>query len=204
MTQGAGYEVFEESVHDIDAGISFLIDKGFSKIILIGHSTGANKVCYYTGLQKDNRVVGVVLASPLSDRLDTALDKEKHKENMEFMQRLVDQGKGDTLVMGRFFLPLTPKRFLSIFTPHSNEDTFDYGDEEPKLTRFSSIQVPLLITIGENDEYLDRSPEDLQKIYDAHTKTHHYKSVIIEDANHGYEGKEKEFAKAVWNWLGGF
>lgn len=201
VTQGAGYEVFEESVHDIDAGVSFLAKKGFSEIILIGHSTGANKACYYTGLLKDSRVVGVVLASPLSDRLDTTLDNKQHIKNMKYMKKLVAHGKGDTLVMGFFFFPITPKRFLSIFTPHSNEDTFDYGDEEPKLIHFSSIHIPLLVTIGGSDEYLDRSSEDLQKIFDSHAKSHRYKSFILKYARHGYDGKEKEFAQAVWSWL---
>lgn len=70
LSGGAGYEVFEECVYDIEAGIVFLIRHGFSKIVLAGHSTGANKLCYYAGNQNDSRVAGVVLVSPMSDRLN--------------------------------------------------------------------------------------------------------------------------------------
>ncbi|MCX8008786.1 MAG: alpha/beta hydrolase, partial [Patescibacteria group bacterium] len=48
-TIGAGYEVFEECVCDINAVIQFFVDQGYRKIILVGHSSGANKVCYYAG-----------------------------------------------------------------------------------------------------------------------------------------------------------
>src|SRR5258708_5889223 len=35
---GAGYENFEESVNDVDAGISFLWKQGYRNIIVVGHS----------------------------------------------------------------------------------------------------------------------------------------------------------------------
>lgn len=42
---GAGLERFEECIYDIEAGVQFLIDKGFSEVIVVGHSTGAIKAC---------------------------------------------------------------------------------------------------------------------------------------------------------------
>lgn len=200
VTQGAGYEIFEECVYDIDAGVTYLTGQEFSEIILVGHSTGANKVCFYAATQTDARVSAVVLASPLSDRLG-AQDKKAVGENRKFMQSLDDSGRGDALVMGRMFFPLTPKRYLSLFSPHSNEDVFDYGDEKPEMTHFSLIQKPTCVIFGGSDEYVDRPISDIQRVFDARTKSKNYSSFIIDSANHGFDGKEKEFAGVIFNWI---
>src|SRR3989344_8424332 len=44
---GTSFEKFEDSVLDIEAMIRFCKKRGFRKIFLFGHSTGANKSAYY-------------------------------------------------------------------------------------------------------------------------------------------------------------
>ena len=200
VTIGAGVEKFEDCVFDIDAGISFLESQGFSEIILVGHSTGANKVCYYGGFQKDPRLTGIILVSPASDRLGKDIDKQKLAEDLRMMDELIDKGKGDALVVGKTFFPLTPNRFISLYSPNTNEDVFDYGDQNPKLIFFSALTTPTLVVFGDKDEYLDRAPADVQKIFDSRAKMKNYKSVILSGANHGYEGKETEFAQTLVEW----
>lgn len=198
---GAGYERFEDCVYDIDAGITFLENQGFSEIILAGHSTGANKVCYYQGNKQDLRVSGVILAGPLSDRLGQALDKEKLAGDVKTMQKLVDEGKGDKIVLGYHFFPMTPRRFLSIFSPHSAEDVFDYGDKNPRFTLFSRIKKPLLIIIGEKDENLDRPVERVLSVYKEHTISTRFAGKVIPDALHSFNGKEKEVVQTIIDWV---
>mgnify|MGYP001563517734 CR=1 FL=1 len=198
---GAGQEVFTESVFDIQAGVDFLVKQGFKEIILIGHSTGANKVCYFAATQKNPHVVGAVLAGPMSDRLDTTLQKEKVKKDIARMRDLIAQGKGDQLLLGYNFFPITPKRFLSLFEPGSTEDVFDYGDKKPKLRYFSKIRLPLMVLLAGDDEYADRPMKDIQKVFDTHAKSKQYKSMIIPGALHKFNGKEKEAIQAILDWL---
>jgi alpha-beta hydrolase superfamily lysophospholipase len=47
LTLGAAFEKFEDCIFDIEAGVRFLKEKGFRKIIVAGISTGANKTAYY-------------------------------------------------------------------------------------------------------------------------------------------------------------
>ncbi len=197
---GAGQEVFEESVLDLDAAISFLADQGFLRVILVGHSTGANKVCYYVATQKDPRVVGAVLAGPMSDRLDTSLDPKKLKRDMAKMKQMVVQGKGDALQLGYHYFPMTPKRFLSLFGTRSTEDTFDYGDTDPRMAHFSRMRLPLLVVLAENDEYADRPMQKIRDVFDAKATSKRYKSVMIPRALHKFNGKEKEFVSTVVGW----
>lgn len=198
---GAGYERFEDCIFDIDAGISFLVTQGYTEIILIGHSTGSNKVCYYCGTRKDSKVTGVVLLSPVSDQLDPTLDKEIHRKQLYAMQRRIKEGKGDELMTGAHVFPLTPRRFVSIFTHHSSEDVFDYGDLDPKLTCFSLIKEPLLVILGCNDEYLDRPVKNVFDVFTQHTRSKKYYSVVIPDALHSYNGKEQEVVSIIFHWM---
>lgn len=196
---GAGNERFEESVYDIDAGVSFLKEKGFTKIILIGSSTGANKVCFYAGTQQDPRVSGVVLASPVSDHLNP--DEKLSWFVRSFLKVLQALGLGDSFVPFVQPYPVTPNRALSLVTPHSSEDVFDYDDTEHGLKVFGNITKPLLILLGELDESLDRPAFVIKSVYDNKTHAKRYASVIIKDADHGFKGKEKEFSKEIIKFI---
>jgi acetyl esterase/lipase len=64
---GAAFERFGESVHDIRAAIALAVKSGYRRVILAGHSTGANKVLHYLARTRDRRVVGLILLGPVSD-----------------------------------------------------------------------------------------------------------------------------------------
>jgi alpha-beta hydrolase superfamily lysophospholipase len=198
---GAGQEVFEESVLDIEAGIDFLVARGYSEIILVGHSTGANKVCYFAATQKNPHVAAVVLTGSISDRLHAITDYEKFEKDLAHMHELIRVGRGDELLVGYHFFPMTPKRFISLFEPRSNEDVFDYGEEEPKLKYFSQITLPLLVHLAGADEAADRPIANIQKAFDSHAKSLKYKSVIIPGALHRFNGHEQEAVAAMVDWI---
>lgn len=199
-TIGAAYEKFEDSVHDIDAGISFLENAGFTEIIIAGHSTGANKVCFYAAIVKDPRVVGVVLAGPMSDRHSARTDKVNYEKNLREAHARIAAGKGDTLEEGKHFFPITPKRFVSLLAPNTQEDVFTYGDSTNALSTFSRIQAPLLVVFSQNDEVADRPVRDIQKVFDAKARSLNYRSIMLPDTDHGYTGKEREFVATVVDW----
>lgn len=201
MNGGAGYERFEDCIYDIDAGVSFLENQGFSEIILAGHSTGANKVCYYAGTKRDYRITGVIFLSPVSDRLDPSLDKERMEKQLRAMKRKISDGKGDVLVSGVHVFPATPMRYVSSFFAHSPEDVFDYGEATPRFARFSAIGRPLLVVFGSKDEYLDRPAEKVFDVFARYTRSRKYQGVIIPGALHSFNGKEKEVVDVTLRWV---
>ena len=198
---GAGQERFYDCVSDIDAGINFLIRQGFKKVYLVGHSTGSNKACYYAGKIKDSRVGGVVLTGPVSDRLGEEKTNPNTAETIAFMKKRIREGKGDTLLFGYHFFPLTPKRYLSLFDKDAVEDVFDYGEKKPKMRWFSNIHKPLYVILAGNDEYADRTAQEMRKVFDAYANSMHYKSEILPDCTHGFEGRETILVRKIVNWI---
>jgi pimeloyl-ACP methyl ester carboxylesterase len=196
-TIGSAVEKFEDCVLDIDAAISYMVTQGYSEIILIGSSTGANKVCYYAATQKDLRVAGIVLSGPLSDRYG-AHDLEQASV---FMQKKINEGKEDELLIGYDYFPLTPNRWMSLYGKNSSEDIFNYADEIDKLTQYSNIHIPLLVLFGGNDEHAHMPIVEIKKQFDAHSHSVNYRSSIIQGASHGFDGKEKEVVKEISDWI---
>jgi alpha-beta hydrolase superfamily lysophospholipase len=64
---GTHYELIRDCVKDIDGAAQFLQERGYSELYLIGHSTGANKVCVYDANAAHNPFSKYVLAGPGDD-----------------------------------------------------------------------------------------------------------------------------------------
>lgn len=200
QTIGASVESFTDSIHDIDAGIQFLINQGFTEVVLVGHSTGANKVCYYAAAVDDPRVAGIVLSGPMSDRY-SASDEETRQKNLRLVEQKIREGKGDEIMTGLDFLPLTPNRWMSLMGEGSAEDVFNYRDEDGALATYGKIRKPMLVVFGGNDEHADRPISEIKQAFDAHAKTSNYRGLVIPDTDHGFSRKEKEFVSTIVNWV---
>lgn len=201
---GAGIETFKDSVYDIEAGVAFLQDQGFSKVIVVGHSTGSNKTCYYAATQTNEDIEGFVLAGPVSDLNAPGVDYAGVTKNIQKVKTYIKKGKGDVLLEGFYDLPLTPKRYVSLFDETSNEDMFDYFGSGKKLKSFlSKIRKPLLIILGEKDEYLNKPAGNALKIFDRYTVSPKYQSVVIHDGLHSFNGKERQFVHTILQWMKG-
>lgn len=200
VSLGSSYESFTDCVYDIDAAIAFLKSQGFLQVILAGISTGANKVCYYAGTRRDARVAAVVLVSPLSD-VPIENKEPRFTHNFNRAKHLVLKGQGDRLLEGVTYLPLTAKRYLSLYQAGNVEDVFDYYAKSPNLTVFSNITKPLCIVFGGADEYSDRPVKDILEVLRTYQKSTNYHEAIIPGAFHSFGGKEKELVGNVAAWI---
>jgi predicted alpha/beta-fold hydrolase len=61
---GHAYEVVDDCRLDLDASISWLANRGYGRIGILGVSLGAVKVTYYQARTKDTRVAAVMAVSP--------------------------------------------------------------------------------------------------------------------------------------------
>ncbi len=199
---GSSVERFSDCLYDIDAAVTFLEQQGFKEVILIGISTGANKVCYYAGKSNDPRVAGVVLASPISDvTLKLKELGKRYPKVMNKISQLVKKGRGERLMDDLDYMPLTPKRFLSLYTKNSEEDVFPYYQKNPIFKVFSKINIPLVVVFGGADEYSDRPTEEILRVFESHHRSSNFSGVIIPGAFHSYGGKETQLISKVVEWI---
>src|SRR3989338_4108229 len=63
----ADSEDFKKCVYDISAAINFIRRRGVREIVLMGHSTGCNKIVYALSRKKLPGIRGVILLAGLSD-----------------------------------------------------------------------------------------------------------------------------------------
>ncbi len=200
-TIGSSVENFTECIQDIDAAVAFFRDKGYSRVILVGHSSGASKVCYYAGGVKDGRVGGVVLAGPMSDRYSAEKDTQSYERQQNIVKQKIREGKGDELLLGVGYFPLTPKRWENLKGEKSPEDVFNYRDSSNALATYEKIKAPLCVVLSGNDEHADKPIEQIRKAFDEHARAKSYKSSIVSGADHGFTGKEEEFVSTVIDWV---
>jgi pimeloyl-ACP methyl ester carboxylesterase len=127
--RGGGYwGVASEEVRDLAAWIDFATDRGFKKVVLVGHSAGWAAVRSYQAEKQDSRVVGVVLASGAVRPETRPTDPEQLAE----ARRLMAAGEGDALVRD-------PKRS---FPSYISAATFlDIANSPPESKDFFGVQA---------------------------------------------------------------
>ena len=208
---GAGFENFKESVYDIEAQIHFLRQQGIREIYLVGHSTGANKALYYMYQTRDRRVRGLALLGPLSDFVGEKMALGKKYNSLLREIKTITENKNKSS------LPLSPeiftrrglaprimsaKRYLSLYSAGSPEDVFPYSDPKARWKELRSVKIPLLVVIGEKDQYLDRKAKDLTDTFAKNAiSAKSFAGIVIKNADHGFYKKEKELAKTIVDWI---
>ena len=200
--QGAGFEKFEECVVDIRAMIRFARQHGYKKIILGGHSTGANKALYYLYQTRDRDVKGLILLGAVSD---ISAGRKKfgiagHARGVTLAEALIR--KNPQALMPQSYGIISAARFLSMFRPGETEDVFPYLDPTADWKELKSIRVPLAVIFGSRDEYMNQPTQKLIEIFRAHAPlSRSFSGVIIKGADHGFKGKEKELSQQIIHWV---
>lgn len=200
--QGAGFEKFEDCIADIRAMIGYARRLGYKKIILAGHSTGANKVLYYLYKTKDRSVKGLMLLGPVSD---IAAGRKKFgatglARGAALAQRIAK--KNPHALMPLSYGIFSAQRFLSMFCQGTAEDIFPYLNPKADWKALKSVRVPLAVIIGKRDEYLDRPAQKLIDVFRDNARwTRSFSGVIIKSADHGFKKEEKELADTIIRFI---
>lgn len=197
---GAAHEIFTDCVDDIQGAINFAKEHGAKKIILVGHSTGSQKAIYYLSQNNTKKDVShVVLLSPLSDFAGvlSRLGLEEYEMILKIAKALVDQGSPHVLLPSSIWAePIDAQRFLSLYTPVSDEDIFSYPTPD-KDTLLSVVTIPLTVILGGKDEFADRPTQEIKDWFDSKQQSVEYNSKIFSSGTHGFDGSEKSVATFI-------
>jgi acetyl esterase/lipase len=201
---GAAFERFRQSILDIRAMVSFVRLRGYRRVILAGHSTGANKVLYYAARARDRRVSGIMLLGPVSDHAAEAkrVGARELRRRIAAVERIARRDP-DALVP-RAWGFWSAQRYLSLYRPGGDEDVFPYYRPNARWTALRAVRLPLAAIIGGRDEFLDRPAREVIHAFRANAVVaRSFTGVVVPRARHGFQGHERELADLVVRWIGG-
>lgn len=187
-------ERFEDCCKDVSAGLKYLTEQGFRKLILIGHSFGASKVVYSQVMNPHSDVKGIILCTPAS----LMRDFSKYYIDIPYIDAvneakiLVNTGQPKRLVVFRHGGPIplvaTAETFLSVWGPETAMDIRNYVHK---------ITAPLLITACEDDHICI----DYCRNVNECLKDTPHDFLVFAGGNHYYSGKEKLLKLTILNWV---
>lgn len=196
--RGTENERFHTCLHDLDAATAFARRQGYRKLVLVGHSTGCQKIAYWQARRMPSAVAGLVLLAPADDYAVTRRDLgRRFEKKVAWAHKMVACGRGDAPVTG-LYERFTAQRFLSLADHHATEaNIFRYAGA---LTHFRRVKCPVLAVFGEQEEFAAIPPQEMLAILRRKTNSRDFDDWLLPGANHSFKGCEAELALAVCHW----
>jgi pimeloyl-ACP methyl ester carboxylesterase len=172
---------------------------GYSRVALVGHSAGWASIGRYQADSKDQRVAGLVFASPAVGPSTVADDPQLLAQ----AKKLVDEGAGDDL------LRLPNRSFPSfisaathmdiITTPREYTDFFDTQTPNPAITR---VTCPIMAFFGSNGDIAGEKALNLLKssVQRLSQGPRRVETAMIVNGDHEYVGEEAQVAQTIARW----
>lgn len=197
---GSCFELFDESIADIDGAIQYVqsLAVGKKRVILEGHSLGCTKVVNYYLAKAAHGVEGIVLLAP-TDMAGWAKTDPNHDTYLSKAKEMIVAGNGEELVSAQCWIDKTPisaQTYATICEPGSNADI--YGDRENR-TLLGRVGLPMLIAYGTQDIGITEIDGTIDNWLNRVTpiKNPNTKIEVVEDAAHGFRGYETELSDKV-------
>lgn len=209
LNGGCAYEDILESYYDIKGSIDKMIELGYTKIYLQGHSLGCTKIVYsYNRLKKENytnldKIKSVILLSWVDlvelQKYDLGINKynkvlklavEKEKNNQEM----------DLLPYDSFEHPISVKTYLRYYRDNKDIDFAKFSDKNYNFKEINNIETPLFLRWGETDLVI-QNLDELIKILKLKIKNDKLDIGYIKDTDHGYTNKEEILGKEIVEFI---
>lgn len=190
-------ERFRDCVYDLEAWINYLNQRGYQKIVVIGHSQAIPKILYAQNTQNFSGISGLVLVSspPSAAQMMRFLVGDYYDRGIFKANELVELGMDSQLIVlrGRGTMPwiFTAGTFLSVYGPDTPADTEELIKE---------VYCPILLVRGSNDfEPVSKELLANMKKNAGHSET--CDIVEIEGADHFYSQHEEQLGQVILEWL---
>ncbi len=205
---GSFFERIEDAHLDINAHIEFLLNEGYTEIILMGHSLGTIKVTRYIfeGKHKD-KIKKLTLLAPFDKNAFMAKRAASNWDQfLEIAHQKIDQGKGREIVPTPEYedYPLSYTTFLSWYNKTELSCIWDFYRSDYDGDVLKKIPIPVQVILGDKDEFVtypefNESPRTVLNFLKKtipQCETH-----LIPRCNHTYTDKEEEVAKLVTKFV---
>ncbi|MBO4815373.1 MAG: hypothetical protein J5507_00035 [Clostridia bacterium] len=209
LNGGSAYEDILECYFDIKGAIDKMVELGFTKIHLQGHSLGCTKIIYaYNKLKSENYenlvlIKSIILLSlvDLPDLQKYDLGEEKYNRMLNFAIQKEKEGKEmDLMPYDSFDHPISVKTYLRYYRDNKEIDFARFTDKSYTYPEINNINIPLFLRWGEDDLVIQNLEELIEELK---TKIKISKLDIgyIKQTDHGYTNKEEKLGKQIVRFL---
>ena len=196
---GCMYEMFEDCIYDINLAIQTAKEKGYKRIILLGHSLGCNKVIYHY-YKKHPNILGIILASAPDMIGSHLLIEPDYEELLKEAKENIEKNQPTKLLhkMIEDHMYMSSQTYYNWFHKNSNLNNLPIISNPKNWEQLETIDVPILTFSGSKDEdyYLH-----LDVLKEKATNCKNFEYQIIENTGHTYQEKELETGTLILNWI---
>ncbi len=196
---GCMYEIFEESIYDIDLAIKTAKEFGYKKIILLGHSYGCNKVIYYK-YKKNTDISGIILASAPDMIGSHKLVQKDYIDLLNEAKKNIDNGESTKLLHKKIedYMYMSSETYYNWYNENSNLDNLPIIENNGNWEQFENIDIPILTFSGLLEEDYYRHLDLLKK---KAIKCNDFEYKYIDNTGHTYINKEEEIGNIILDWI---
>ena len=212
---GSMFEKIEDCVHDIDGAATFLEAQGYTELYLVGHSTGANKICAYHARRPSNPFARYIMAGPGDDvgLFFTELGEEYYWQALHYAAKHVELHPMKLMPLYTGMAPFSVQSAWDILNPDGAYNTFPYFEatqqrlgKKPLFEEYRRIDKPALVIAGAEDAAMHTAGgvEAALQLFMRHTNNAQLKQTdfqTVGHADHSFHGRETAFAKQITDWL---
>lgn len=210
IISGTSYEDVLDSYYDITGAIKVMLDNGYEKIHLQGHSLGSTKIVYtYNRLKNENsfellsKISSIILLSlvdvPTFQKLYVG---DEFNNVLEYANKLESENKLTDLISQDIFGSfLSCKTFLRLSKYNQEIDFAKYGDNSYNFDKLNNISVPLFICWGNVKEMIAQPIDELVNLIKNKINNENLDVGYIDGADHSYEGKELILAGEILSFI---
>ena len=209
LNGGCAYEDVLDSYYDIKGAINKMIELGYSKIYLQGHSLGCTKIVYaYNRLKKENssilkNIKSIILLS-LVDLVDLQkydLGIDKYNEMLKFaIEKEKNNEIMDLMPQDSFDHPISVKSYLRYYRDNKDIDFARFSDKNYNFKELNNIDIPLFLRWGEKDLVIQNLNE-LSEFLKEKINNNNLDIGYIKDTDHGYTNKEEILGEEIVEFL---
>lgn len=193
------YERFHECINDIELWVYEAKKMWYKNIILVWFSLWCNKTIHYLNHIKCKNIFKLILIWP-PDMVWLA-KKEWNKYEKFLMEAKINiKYNSPKKLLSGFWenYPISSQTFLDLFQEFWPADNLPISRNPEIYKQLSSINVPILAIMWENDSVIINSPyNDLNTIKDKSLNCESFDMRIIEWANHIYSNREQDLSNSV-------
>ncbi len=200
---GSCFELFDESVHDIEGALTYLRSIGKKTFLLQGHSLGCTKVVNYIVAQMCSDISSVVLIAP-TDMVGWAESDPQHETYLVKAKHHIAAGEGEELVDAQCWpldkVPISAQTYPTICERGSSADIYNNRDGGPLL---GQVSLPMHIVYGDADIGIQRidGAVDSWLARVNPIKNQNTTISIIDGAQHSFAGCETDLAAAIKKFI---